>query len=93
MFGAASYGYPNCPQVLEGAFDFGNPNTGKPTPVKVGKNLSFGGHGLSDHDFLIRVAFHGRFINHGRKAKGWFVVHNTTECSTGRLDWTATLER
>lgn len=91
MFGAANYGYPNCPQVLEGAFYFGNPHTGKPTPVKVGKNLSFGGEGESETDFLIHVAFHGRFIDHGRKAKGWLEVHNTPECTTGKLDWTAVL--
>jgi hypothetical protein len=91
-FGAGNYGYPNCPQVLEGAFSFGDPNTGKPTAVSVGKQLAFGGHGRSDTDDQIRVAFHGRFLKNRSKATGWFEVHNYY-CTTGKLSWTATLEK
>jgi hypothetical protein len=89
-FGAANFDYPNCPELFEGAFDFGNPNTLKPIAVKVGQNMGFGGQGFDRLDKALRVSFHGRFIKHRFKAAGWFEVHNTPSCSTGRLNWTAT---
>jgi hypothetical protein len=88
-FGAVNFGYPGCPNLLEGGFEYGNPDTTKPTAVKVNGRLSFGGQGRADDDFIIRVAFHGQFLKHGAKATGWFEVHNGP-CSTGKLNWTAT---
>jgi hypothetical protein len=90
-FGAANFSYPNCPDLAEGAFIFGNPNTGKPG-VRVDKHDSFNGNGRDYVDPVLRVSFHGRFVKRGAEAQGWFEVDNAG-CTTGRLNWTATPER
>jgi hypothetical protein len=88
-FGAVNFAYPDCPNVLEGAYEFGNPNTGQPGTVKVDKHQGFSGHGDADNDNIITGSFHGRFLNHGSKARGWLEVENEG-CLTGKLNWTAT---
>ena len=88
-FLAVNFAYPDCPNVLEGAYEFGNPNTGQPGTVKVDKHQGFSGHGHADNDLIITGSFHGRFLKHGSKATGWLEVENQG-CLTGRLNWIAT---
>jgi hypothetical protein len=92
-FGVGNYRYPGCPNLLEGAFEYGNPNTLKPGRVRVDTHKGFGvTNGRSDLDFIIHGSFHGRFLDHGSKAKGWVEVDNGG-CLTGKLNWTLTPER
>ncbi len=85
-FVAVNISYPDCPQLLEGTFDFGYKGSDKRT-VRVDKHKSFNFHGPG-FDPQLRGSVHGQFHNHGATAKGWFKVDNGP-CTTGRLNWTA----
>jgi hypothetical protein len=86
-FSVVNISYPDCPQLLSGAFDFGDIAPDKRS-VRVDKHGSFNFHGPGGLDPQIRGSLHGQFLKHGG-AKGWVEVHNGN-CTTGRLNWTAT---
>jgi hypothetical protein len=78
-----SWAYPNCPEVLDGLFEFDH-------SVRVAKKAphGFSASGASDDYAADHVEIEGRFLHHGRIAKGWFTVDDQG-CSTGRIHWTA----
>jgi hypothetical protein len=88
-FSAENISYPDCPQLLEGGFDFGAVRTLDKRSVRVDRRRSFNFHGPGGSDPQVHGSVHGQFLKHGAKAKGWFEVYNGP-CTTGRLNWTAT---
>lgn len=82
-FDGVSYAFPNCPELLDSAFEFKSNST---RPVTKGKTHSFSATGTSFEGDRVTIA--GHFLKKGRSAKGWFTVIREG-CSTGRLTWTA----
>lgn len=78
-----SWAYPNCPEILDGVFEFDH-------GIRVAKKgpHRFRASGASDDYAGDQVEIEGRFLHHGRFAKGWFTVTDQG-CSTGRVHWTA----
>ena len=78
-----SFSFPNCPDVLEDAFDF---DLNQPRGVKVDrKHRSFAATGIGDLQG-VKVAFAGRFIDRGAHAKGTYKVTEDS-CTTGQKPW------
>ena len=85
-FDGVSWAFPNCPEVLDGAFTL-DKNSGRRVTKK--SPHTFSASGSSEEYASVHVTISGRLLHHGRTAKGWFTV--TEEgCSTGRVYWTAT---
>jgi hypothetical protein len=83
-FGPVGYGYPSCPELLDGGTELQK-------PIVVGRNGSFEASGPGEYaGETVRVG--GRFLDEGRRARGWFIVDNGG-CLTARTRWTADLER
>jgi hypothetical protein len=78
-----SWAYPNCPEILDGVFEFDH-------GIRVARNAPhrFSASGASDVYAGDQVEIEGRFPRHGRIAKGWFTITDQG-CSTGRVHWTA----
>jgi hypothetical protein len=80
---AVSWAYPNCPEVLDSAFELHKTvRVGKEKPHKFsasGANFNY----AEDH-----VEIGGRFLRNGKVAKGWFTVEDSG-CSTGKVYWKA----
>ena len=82
-FSVVSFSFPNCPDVLEDAFDF---DLNQPRGVKVDrKHRSFAATGIGDIQG-VKVAFAGRFIDRGAHAKGTYKVTEDS-CTTGQKPW------
>lgn len=82
-FDGVSYAFPNCPELLDSAFEFRSNTT---WPVTKRKPHSFSVTGTSFQGDRVTIA--GHFLKNGRSATGWFTVVREG-CSTGRLTWTA----
>lgn len=85
-FDGVSWAYPNCPDVLDGAFEFDKNRAHQVTKASPHR---FSASGVSDLYAGDHVTIRGRLLHHGRIAKGWFTVTDSG-CSTGRVHWTAT---
>ncbi|HEY7255586.1 MAG TPA: hypothetical protein VH476_02785 [Solirubrobacterales bacterium] len=83
-FGPVGYDYPACPELLDGVTELKK-------PVAVGRNGSFEASGQGEYPGeTVKVG--GRFLDEGRRARGWFIVDNGG-CLSARTRWTAKLER
>ena len=85
-FIGVSYAFPNCPEVLDSAFEL---DKNKLTRVTKGKRR-FSASGISDDND--KVWIHGRFYRHGTRAAGWFkvLIHPfAAGCVTGKIYWKA----
>jgi hypothetical protein len=80
-FSIVSFSFPNCPDILENAFDYDDyVHRG----VKVDKkHRTFDGSGSLAG---VNVAFHGHFVDRAAHAKGWYKV-NEESCTTGQKPW------
>jgi hypothetical protein len=80
---AVSWAYPNCPEVLDSAFELqAAASVARAAPHRFhlsGSNAEYAG----DH-----VVVDGRFLKGGKTAKGWFTVEDSG-CSTGKVLWVA----
>ena len=85
-FDGVSWAYPNCPEILDGVFEFDKNRSHRVTKAKPHR---FSASGVSELYADDHVSISGRLLNRGRTAKGWFTVTDSG-CSTGRLHWTAT---
>ena len=83
-FDAVSWAYPNCPEILDSAFEFARGQR-----VAKAAPHNFGASGRSDSYAGTQITIKGRFLRHGRTAKGWFMA-SEAGCSTGHINWTAT---
>jgi hypothetical protein len=85
-FEAVSWAFPDCPEVLDSAFDF-------PRSTRVSKRAphTFDESGVSEGLGSYQVTIEGRFLRHGKAAKGSFTAAESP-CSTGTVHWTAQLE-
>jgi len=83
-FGPVGYSYPSCPELLDGGTELQK-------PIAVGRNGSFEASGRGEYAGET-VEVGGRFLDEGRRARGWFIVDNGG-CPTARTRWTAKLER
>jgi hypothetical protein len=80
-FGAASYAWPDCPDVLDSATDL------KKT-VSVGRKAPHRFHAEGTTDSGDHMTINGYFPHHGRTAAGWFSVDQQGGfCHTGRIDF------
>jgi hypothetical protein len=86
-FGAVSWAYPNCREVLDSAFELS-----KSARVERGAPHAFSLSGPNDEYAQDHVTIDGRFLRHGRAAKGTFTVTDSG-CSTDVVHWTASLEK
>ena len=87
-FDGVSYAFPNCPELLDSAFEL---DRNKPHPVSSGKRHRFSASGISEEGD--KVWIRGRFYRHGTRARGWFkvLIHPfAAGCTTGKVFWTAT---
>jgi hypothetical protein len=82
-FDAVGYLYPSCPQLIAGGTELAK-------SVAVGRNGSFEGSGRGDYAGE-QISIGGRFLDEGRRARGWFIVDNGG-CPTERTRWTAKKE-
>jgi hypothetical protein len=80
-FGAASYAWPDCPDVLDSAFQLDK-------VVPVGKRAPHRFHAEGTSEEGDHVTINGWFPHHGRVASGWFNVDLRGGCHTGRIDFT-----
>jgi hypothetical protein len=85
-FNGVSWAFPNCREVLDGVFELD-----KDRPRRVGRASphEFSASGPNELYEGAHVTISGRFLRHGKTAKGWFTVTDSG-CSTGRLYWIAT---
>jgi hypothetical protein len=79
-FGAASYAWPDCPDVLDSASDLNK-------TVSVGKKAPHRFHAEGTTDSGDHMTINGYFPHHGRTAAGWFSVDLRGGCHTGRIDF------
>ena len=77
-FGAVSWSYPNCPDILEGAFELDK-------TFRVDKDGGFGGTGKTPWE---TITVEGKINEEKAKARGTFKVESEG-CSTGTRKWTA----
>lgn len=77
-FGAVSWSYPNCPEILEGAFQFKK-------SLRVDKDGGFGGTEKTPWE---TITVKGKINEEKAKARGTFTVESDG-CSTGTRKWTA----
>lgn len=90
---AAPYPFTVCPEeLLDSGFLFGNPNTGKATPIEVQKRRRFEAQGGNAGDFTDEITIKGRFANSGKSARGTFEVVRQEVCSTGVVPCKVTVE-
>jgi hypothetical protein len=82
-FDGVSWAYPNCPEILDSAFELG-----KATRVAKGVPHTFRVSGANENYAGDQVTIEGRLLRHGKLAKGWFTVTDSG-CSTDRVTWTA----
>ncbi len=90
-FGAVSYGWPDCPNLLESGFEFGDAENGDPETIDVNKRRHFHEVGGSTEDLYDVVRVSGHIWKNGRKAQGVFHVVRAgfgSHCSTGDVHWT-----
>lgn len=87
-FSAVSWAYPNCPEVLDGAFEL---DKNRRHRVANGVPHKFSASGVSESYASTHVTISGRLLRHGKIATGWFTV-TESGCSTGRIDWKASPE-
>ena len=80
-FGASSYAWPDCPDVLDSAFQLN-----RVSPVGRRAPHHFRAAGTSEEGDQVTIA--GYFPHHGRVARGWFNVDLRGGCHTGRIDFT-----
>ena len=80
---AVSWAYPNCPEVLDSAFELRR-------AARVGKRAPHHFHlsGPNDSYADDHVVVDGHFLAGGKTAKGWFTVEDAG-CSTGQVLWVA----
>lgn len=79
---AVSWAYPNCPEVLDSAFEL------HATAAVSGRGHHFHLSGPNFDYAADHVVVDGRFLRGGRTAKGWFTVEDGG-CSTGKVLWVA----
>ncbi len=90
---AVGFGFPICPvELLESGFEFGDPNTGKPEAISVGKDRRFAAHGGSTEDLHDVVDVKGRFAKKGKSVSGKFSV-DRGGCLTGDVPFDITPEK
>jgi hypothetical protein len=82
-FNVVGYLYPGCPQLIDGVTEYDN-------PVVVGRNGSFEASGPGSYAGE-KISFGGRFLDQGRRARGWVLVDNGG-CLSERIHWTASPE-
>lgn len=85
-FEGNSWAFPNCPDVLDGLFQL---DTHKAHQVTKSGGHSFSASGPNEEYPRAHVSIGGRFIHHGKTAKGWFTVTDLG-CSTDVIHWIAT---
>ena len=79
---AVSWAYPNCPEVLDSAFELH-------MTARVSKgSRHFHLRGPNFNTPQDQVVVDGSFSKGGKKATGWFTVEDTG-CSTGQVFWVA----
>jgi hypothetical protein len=88
-FDAVGYAFPNCPDLIDSAFEFKKDSARR---ANKSKPHSFTSGGISFQSD--RVKIHGHFYHGGTKARGWFTVliHPFSfGCTTGKVFWQADL--
>ncbi|MGZ8666304.1 MAG: hypothetical protein ACXWZM_04230 [Solirubrobacterales bacterium] len=88
-FDGVSYTFPNCPELLDSAFEL---DRHKLHAVTRAAPHRFSASGISVE--MDKVWIHGRFYRHGTRAKGWFkvLIHPFSfGCTTGKVFWKAAL--
>ena len=80
---AVSWAYPNCPEVLDSAFELA-----KSARVGADAPHTFAVSGPNESYAQDHVTVEGRFLRHGKAARGWFTVTDSG-CSTDVVRWTA----
>ena len=84
-FDGVSWAFPNCLEVLDGVFEL---DKGRGRPVAKDPPHGFSASGPNETYERAQVTISGRFLRHGRVAKGWFTVVDSG-CSTERIHWIA----
>jgi hypothetical protein len=82
-FDGVSYAFPNCPDLLDSAFELN-----KVVPVRGDNTFRASGTSVEGDDVVVK----GRFFRHGKRARGFFkvVIHPTSYgCTSGWVPWAA----
>ena len=82
-FDGVSYAFPNCPDLLESAFELN-----KVVPVRADNTFRASGISVEGDDVIMK----GTFFRHGKRARGFFKVvisPRSYGCTSGWVPWAA----